>query len=117
VSKSGGKKIILAISGFLDNPYDGHTIEPLLCQMKTNEIPLPKELAYDRGGKGKSEIKGVKILIPSPPKKTDTNYQKRKKRQQFRSGAVIEQIISNLNMITVCWKIIYEVKPVFKSTL
>jgi IS5 family transposase len=49
--------------------------------MKTNKIPLPKELAYDRGGKGKSEIKGVKILIPSTPKKTDTNYQKRKKRQ------------------------------------
>jgi IS5 family transposase len=64
--------------------------------MKTNKIPLPKELVYDRGGKGKSEIEGVKILIPSPPKKTDTNYQKRKKRQQFRSRAAIEPIISHL---------------------
>jgi IS5 family transposase len=51
-----GKKIILAIRGFLGAPYDGHNIEPLLHQMKTNKIPLPKELAYDRGGKGKSEI-------------------------------------------------------------
>jgi IS5 family transposase len=64
--------------------------------MKTNRIPLSKELVYDRGGKGKSEIDGVKILIPSPPKRTDTNYKKRKKRQQFRSRAVIEPIISHL---------------------
>ncbi|MCL2040853.1 MAG: hypothetical protein FWG84_02280 [Bacteroidales bacterium] len=31
------------------------------------DIQLPKELAYDRGGKGKSEINGVKIIIPAPP--------------------------------------------------
>ncbi|MDR0743392.1 MAG: hypothetical protein LBF05_03430 [Tannerella sp.] len=91
-----GKKIILAIKGFIGNPFDGHTIEPLLHQMKTNMIALPKELAYDRGGKGKSEIEGAKILIPAPPKKTDTNYQKRKKHRQFRSGAAIEPIISHL---------------------
>jgi IS5 family transposase len=64
--------------------------------MKTNGIPLPQELAYNRGGKGKSEIEGVKILIPSPPKKTDTHYQQRKKHGQFRSGAAIEPIISHL---------------------
>jgi IS5 family transposase len=91
-----GKRIILAIKGFLGNPFGGHTIEPLLQQMKTNKIPFPQELACDRGGKGKSEIKGVKILIPSPPKTIDTNYQQRKKRQQFRSGAAIEPIISHL---------------------
>ncbi|MCL2042086.1 MAG: hypothetical protein FWG84_08655 [Bacteroidales bacterium] len=67
-----GKKIILAIKAFLDNPFDGHTIEPLLNQMADNDIQFPKELAYDRGGKGKSEINGVKIIIPAPPLKTDT---------------------------------------------
>jgi IS5 family transposase len=51
-----GRKIILGIKRFLGNPFDGHTIEPLLQQMKTNELPLPKELAYDRDGKGKQEI-------------------------------------------------------------
>jgi IS5 family transposase len=69
-----GKKIILAIKGFIGNPFDGHTIYSLLNQMKINELQLPQELTYDRGGKGKSEIKGVKILIPSLPKKTDTKY-------------------------------------------
>jgi IS5 family transposase len=91
-----GKKIILAIKGFIGNPFDGHTIEPLLNQMKTNNIKLPRELAYDRGGKGKSEIEGVKILIPSPPKKTDTHYQKQTKRKKHRTRAAIEPIISHL---------------------
>jgi IS5 family transposase len=78
------------------NPFDGHTIEPLLNQMKNNKLKLPQEPAYDRGGKGKSEIEGVKILIPSPPKKTDTRYQKQKKRKQFRARAGIEPVISHL---------------------
>ena len=91
-----GKKIILAIQAFLDNLYDGHTIEPLFNQMEINEIALPKELAYDRGGKGKSQIKGVKIIIPSPPKKTDTQYQKQTKRKKCRARAAIEPIIGHL---------------------
>jgi IS5 family transposase len=73
-----GKKIILAIRSFMDNPYDGHTIEPLLNQMEDNKITLPKELVYDRDGKGKSGIKGVKIIIPSPLKKSGTVYRKQK---------------------------------------
>ena len=51
-----GKKIILGIKAFLQTPYDGHTIEPLLEQMETGGQKLPKELLYDRGGRGKSEI-------------------------------------------------------------
>ena len=75
-----GRKIIIAVKAFLGNPFDGHTIEPLLNQVENNELKLPKELIYDRGGKGKSEIKGVKILTPDKAKKTDTPYQKRCKR-------------------------------------
>jgi IS5 family transposase len=91
-----GRKIILAVHAFVDNPYDGHTIEPLLNQMESNGIRLPKELAYDRGGKGKTEIKGVKIIIPSPAKKTDTPYQKQVKRKKCRNRAAIEPIIGHL---------------------
>jgi len=91
-----GKKIILAIKAFLENPFDGHTIEPLFNQMKDNEILLPEELAYDRGGKGKSEINGVKIITPSPSKKTDTQYQKQNKRKKCRARAAIEPIIGHL---------------------
>lgn len=91
-----GVKIITAIQAFTDNIYDGHTIEPLLEQMEGTNQELPKELVYDRGGKGKAEIKGVKIAIPSPPKKNDTAYQKRVKRRKFRTRAAIEPIIGHL---------------------
>lgn len=91
-----GNKIIKAIKAFLDNPFDGHTIEPLLLQMEDNKLKLPEELAYDRGGKGKSEIKGVKIIIPDKPKAKDTAYQKQQKRKKFRARAGIEPIIGHL---------------------
>ena len=84
------------MQAFLENSFDGHTIEPLLKQMENNHIPLPKELTYDRGGKGKTEIKGVKIIIPSPPKKTDTRYQKQTKRKKCKARAAIEPIIGHL---------------------
>ena len=48
-----GMKIILAIKTFLENPFDGYTIEPLLSQMKINGIQHPQELVYDRGAKEK----------------------------------------------------------------
>jgi IS5 family transposase len=64
--------------------------------MKDNKIKLPKELAYDRGGKGKTEIEGVKIIIPSLPKDTDTEYEKQKKRRKYRARAAIEPRIGHL---------------------
>ncbi len=91
-----GKKIIIAIQAYLDSPYDGHTIEPLLTQMESHEQVLPEELIYDRGGKGKTEIKGVKISTPSPPKSKDSAYQKQQKRKKFRTRAAIEPIIGHL---------------------
>lgn len=91
-----GLKIITAIRAFKDNIYDGHTIEPLLEQMNANKFKLPIELAYDRGGKGKTEINGVKIITPNKPKKSDTNYQKQQKRKKFRARAGIEPIIGHL---------------------
>ena len=91
-----GKKIVLAIKGFIDNIFDGHSIEPLLNQMKFNNISLPQELVYDRGGKGKKAIMGVKILIPSPPRKSDTAYQKRTKQKKHRRRAAVEPIQGHL---------------------
>jgi IS5 family transposase len=64
--------------------------------MERNGQRLPNEIIYDRGGKGKKEIKGVKILIPDTPKKTDTNYMKQEKRKRFRSRAGIEAVIGHL---------------------
>ena len=93
-----GKKIITAIKAFIDNPFDGHTIEPLLDQMERNDLTLPKELIYDRGGKGKSQIKGVIIQTPGKAKANDTAYKKRQQREKFRARAGIEPIIGHLKI-------------------
>jgi len=91
-----GAQIILSITAFLDNVYDGHTVDPLLAQMTKNNLELPKEVIYDRGGKGKLKTEGVKKSVPSPPLKRDTAYQRRKKRKKFRARAAIEPIIGHL---------------------
>jgi len=91
-----GRKVIVAVKAFLENLFDGHTIEPLLNQVETNKLTLPKEIIYDRGGKGKSEINGVKILTPDKVNKKDSPYRKQQKRKRFRSRAGIEPIIGHL---------------------
>ena len=93
---SRGRKIITSIRAFVDNLYDGHTIEPLLSQMVSNNISLPKEVVYDRGGKGAKQIMGVSILTPDKAKAKDSSYTKRQKREKFRSRAGIEPIIGHL---------------------
>jgi IS5 family transposase len=88
--------IITAIKAFLGNPHDSKTIEPLLEQIEQNQFALPEELVYDRAGRGAQAIKGVKILTPSKPLKTDTAYAKQVKRKKFRRRAAIEPVISHL---------------------
>lgn len=88
--------IVLAVDAFEGNPHDSNTIEPLLNQMQELHDYLPTETVYDRGGRGKSQIRGVKISTPGNPLKSDNEYQRRKKRQKFRRRAAIEPIIGHL---------------------
>jgi IS5 family transposase len=88
--------IITGVKAFFGNPHDSKTIEPLLEQMHRNNFVLPGELIYDRGGRGATEIKGVSILTPKKPLKTDRPYSKQIKRQKFRRRAAIEPVIGHL---------------------
>ena len=88
--------VILGIESFEGNPNDSQTIEPLLNQLKENLSYQPKEVIYDRGGRGKTMINGVKISTPSKPFKRDTAYQKQSKRKKFRRRAAIEPVIGHL---------------------
>ncbi len=91
-----GKKIITDIKAFAGNSFDGHTIDLLPEQMVENDLKLPEELVYDRGGRGKKEILGVKIITPDKHKASDTAYQKQQKRRKFRARAGIEPTIGHL---------------------
>jgi IS5 family transposase len=93
----GAKKLIItSVETFEENLHDSKTIEPLLDQMEKNGFNKPQEIVYDRGGRGKSEIKGTKISTPTKVLKTDSAYQKGKKRKKFRRRAAIEPVIGHL---------------------
>ena len=56
--------IITAIAAFSGNPHDSKTIKPLLDQVKKNQLNIPKEVVYDRGGKGQKQIGNTIISTP-----------------------------------------------------
>lgn len=87
--------IILEATSFR-NEYDGHTIESSLEQVERLTGKKIKILAGDRGYRGKTEIKGTKIMIPDIPKKSDSRYQRLKKHKLFCKRAGIEPTIGHL---------------------
>lgn len=90
------RQIIVAVKAFEGNPHDSKTIDPLLEQMERNGLKRPRRLAYDRGGRGPKELRGVEIITPGKPRKSDSPYQKAKKRHPFRRRAAIEPLIGHL---------------------
>lgn len=88
--------IIVGAVSFKENTYDGHTLPKLLSQLKNLVGRTPKVAICDRGFKGKTIVEGTRILIPKPPKKTDTAYQRQKARKRFRRRAGIEPVIGHL---------------------
>ncbi len=81
------RQIILAVKAFEGNPHDSRTIGPLLEQMKAGGIKMPKRLAYDRGGRGAKEVRGVAAITQGKPQKRDSAYDRRMKRHRFRRRA------------------------------
>lgn len=89
-------QVIVAIKAFEGNPHDSKTIEPLLEQLVSGNRKLPETLAYDRGGRGAKEVMGVKVITPGKPRKSDTAYDRKKKRHPFRRRAGIEPVFGHL---------------------
>ena len=81
--------VILAVLSYEGNPHDSKTIEPLLDQMKANLNYQPEEVIYDRGGRGRTKIKRVTISTPKPPLKSDSRFERIKKRNKFRRRTAI----------------------------
>jgi len=90
------RRVILAIKSFEGNPHDSKTIEPLLEQIQSDQRPLPREVIYDRGGRGIKEALGVKVTTPGKAKTSDSLAKKRRMRRRFRRRAGIEPVIGHL---------------------
>ena len=89
-------KIVVGALAFEGNPYDGHTLEEHLIQTEYLTQKRPKTGIVDRGYKGKKNINGTEIILPSAPKKNSTQYQQQKARKQFRARAGIEPVIGHI---------------------
>jgi len=92
--KSG---IIVGAMAFTDNIYDGDTLLPQLEQTQRLTGRKPKVEIADRGYKGRKNVNGVQIIIPTKLPALANNYQKQKMRKRFRARAGIEPIIGHLN--------------------
>ena len=78
------------------NEYDGHILPSIIKQCKKLRGVEMEKLIVDRGFKGISKVGRTIIQRPEKPKKTDSQYQKQKKRKDFGRRAAIEPIISHL---------------------
>lgn len=90
------RRVIMAIKTFQGNPHDSKTIQPLLEQMQDHDQALPKEVIYDRGGRGPKQALGVAITTPDKPKASDSEAKRKRMRRRFRRRAGIEPIIGHL---------------------
>ena len=89
-------KIVIGALAFEGNPYDGHTLGEHLEQTEYLTGKRPKTGIVDRGYKGRKNIDGTEIILPSSPKKNASQYQKQKARKRFRARAGIEPVIGHI---------------------
>lgn len=87
--------VIVGALGFR-NEFDGHTLEPALQQTTRLTNSKIETASVDRGYRGNTEIDGVKIQIPKPFTKKQTEYEKRKLKKAHSRRAAIEPIIGHL---------------------
>ncbi len=87
--------VIVGALGFR-NEYDGHTLVPALEQIKRLTGNTPERAKVDRGYRGKKQIGETQILIPTPPKKSLSYYQRKKLSAAHKKRAGIEPIIGHI---------------------
>ena len=89
-------RIIVGAMAFEGNPYDGHTLDAQLGQVKRLTTKLPQVAIVDRGYKGRKKVDGVEICTPGKLEASANAYQKQKIRKRFRARAGIEPIIGHV---------------------
>jgi len=78
------------------NEFDGHTMPSIIKQCEELRGVEIDKLIVDRGYRGTSKVGTTIIQRPERPKKSDTPYDRQKKRKDFGRRAAIEPIISHL---------------------
>jgi IS5 family transposase len=87
--------VIVGALGFR-NEFDGHTLAPALAQVSQLRNAKTKTATVDRGYRGNTEIQGIKIQLPKPFTKKQTEYEKRRLKKAHSQRASIEPIIGHV---------------------
>jgi len=88
--------VIVSAVSFDENLYDGDTLSDTLALAQTNSGKRFASMLVDNGYRGRPEACGVKIEPPARIRKTDTPYEKRKRRKRFARRSAIEPVIGHL---------------------
>jgi len=96
IASTAKSTIIVGAISHADNIYDGDTLTEVLEQTHRIRGKKVSQAVCDRGYRGKKEINGTAIILPSKGLKRDNRYQRDKKRKQCRRRAAIEPIIGHL---------------------
>jgi IS5 family transposase len=95
VSTAKGGIILSAVS-HPHNIHDSKTLQTVLAKASECRKTLIEQAVCDRGYRGAARVNGVEIVLPKPPLKRDSRYQRDKKRNQCRQRAAIEPLIGHL---------------------
>lgn len=83
---------VVGLYSFLDNPFDGHTVPDVLCQIRSMTGDFPKAAYCDRGYKGSDgHIFGTHVYVQGTKRKCDDALEKR-----LRRRAAVEPVIGHL---------------------
>jgi len=88
--------IILSACHHENTIHDGHTLETVIAKANTFRQTSIRYGVCDRGYRGVKEAAGAEIILPKPPLKKDSRYQRDKKRKRCRQRAAIEPLIGHL---------------------
>jgi transposase, IS5 family len=100
-----GNKISIAVTQYTGvivgaksfrNEYDGNTLESSLEQVEELKKTKLKTATVDRGYRGQKEVNEIKIQIPKPFSRKQTEYEKRRLRKAHSRRAAIEPVKGHL---------------------
>ena len=80
----------------LNSAAKSRSPEPVTVELFWEPWYCLEILIVDRGNKGQKEFGKTRLLTPSVPLKTDSQYDQRKQRKRFRKRAGLEATISHL---------------------